>query len=200
MHSHCPMSGARNVHRNSHRNSLPKMSLEGLKKVSSQRPHISTVPAFGHPSGWSSTTEVPPPASALKGPAVSGRVKTNFPSLGGELWYGSSGKIAQGPGVGELLRHHVVHTHSPEDQGSSGSSAALVTTPLVLSSYFPPNPSGLSGCALAARPSYILFLEVGVFLPLLVVLRPLTRGFQHIPYLHNRWTECLLQGSQFPIA
>ena len=120
------------------------MSLEGLKKVSSQRPHISSVPA----SGWSSTTEVPPclavcppPASALKSPAVSGRGKTSIPSLGGELSYGSSGKTAQGPGVSELLPHHEVHTHSPEDQGSSGSSAALVATPLLLSSYFPPNPS-----------------------------------------------------------
>ena len=44
------------------------------------------------------------------------------------------------------------------------------------------------------------FLEVSDFLPLLVVLRLLARGFQYIPYLHNRWTKCLLQGSQFPIA
>lgn len=135
----------------------------------------------------------------FKSPAVSGRGKTSIPSLVGEFSYGSSGKTAQALGVSELLPHHVGHTHSP-DQGSSSSLAALVANPLVLSSYFPPNPSGLSGCALAARPSYILFLEVGVFLPLLVVLRPLTRGFQHIPYPHNRWTECLLQGSQFPIA
>ena len=130
-----PLAGARNLRRNS----LPKMSLE----VHSQHPHISTVPA----SGWSSTTEVPPclamcppPASALRSPAVSGRGETSIPSLV-ELSYGSSGKTAQALGVSELLPHHVGHTHSPEDQGSSGSLAALVATPLVLSSYFPPNSS-----------------------------------------------------------
>ena len=131
-----PLAGARNLCRNS----LSKMSLE----VHSHHPHISTVSA----SGWSSTTEVPPclamcppPASTLKSPAVSGRGKTSIPSLGGGLSYGSSGKTARGPGVSELRPHHVVHTRSPEDQGSSGSSAALVATPLLLSSYFPPNPS-----------------------------------------------------------
>ena len=71
-----PLAAARNLRRNS----LPKMSLE----VDSQHPHISTVPA----SGWSSTTEVPPclamcppPASALRSPAVSGSGETSIPSL-----------------------------------------------------------------------------------------------------------------------
>lgn len=71
-----PLAGARNLCRNS----LSKMSLE----VHSHHPHISTVSA----SGWSSTTEVPPclamcppPASALKSPAVSGRGRLAFPLL-----------------------------------------------------------------------------------------------------------------------
>ena len=120
-------------------------------------------------------------------------MKTNFPCLGGELWYGSLGKIAQGPGVRELLRHHVVHTHSPEDQGSSGSSTALVATPLVLRSYFLPNPSGLrlavpwgqaflylisGGRCFSAPPPHPATTHP-------VFLRPLTRGFQNITYLHN---------------
>ena len=110
-HSHTdPMSGARILRRNS----LPKRSLEGLQTVSDKRPRISTVPA----SGWSSTTEVPPPASALKSPVASGRGKSSIPSLGGELRYGSSGTTAKGPGFRELLRCRVVHTHSPEGPGA----------------------------------------------------------------------------------
>ena len=125
-----PLAGARNLRRNS----LPKMSLE----VDSQHPHISTVPA----SGWSSTTEVPPclamcppPASALRSPAVSGSGETSIPSL-----VDPQARLLRALESVSYSRT-TWPTHSPEDQGSSGSLAALVATPLVLSSYFPPNSS-----------------------------------------------------------